>query len=45
MNKLNSCFDLNEVLLNKPLFNDEFYLETTKVIDYLNDSKNFMLTD
>ena len=35
MNKLNSCYDLNEVLMNKPKFEDEFYLEVKKVIDNL----------
>ena len=35
MNKLNSSYDLNEVLMNKPKFEDEFYLEVTKVIDNL----------
>lgn len=36
MNKLNSAYDLNEILTNKPSFNDDFYNELNKVIDNLN---------
>lgn len=35
MNKLNSAYDLNEILTNKPSFNDDFYNELNKVIDNL----------
>ena len=35
MNKLNSCFDLNEVLMNNPKFDDDFFLEVEKVTDNL----------
>lgn len=42
MNKLNSCFDLNEILMNEPKFNDDFYNETLNWIAYLEKSIDFL---
>jgi hypothetical protein len=45
MNKLNSCFDLNQILMNTPKFDDEFYHKTLDVIDYLKKSNELLLND
>ena len=38
MNKLNSALDLCDILMSKPQFEDDFFHETIKKIEYLEES-------